>query len=253
MSEAQCLGFLNTPPIWENKQFDIQQFEFPSLSLHSFRAKSIPTNIRLGHQMEHVYKQLVEHSDNYNVVLHNLPIRKEKVTIGEIDFIIKDSINNKFIHVELTYKFYIIDPEISTPIDRLIGPNRRDSFVAKMEKMKNVQFPLLHTEEGAKTLKDKNIDGFTIKHQCCFKAQLFYPYGSKDIDIGPLNANCLVGYWLRFDDFNIPHFAIAQYYIPSKSEWVIEPNDQVDWKSHVENLRGYQTKSSEREISYGVA
>ena len=234
MITEQCIGFSNTPPLWKKKQFDIQQFEFPSLELHSYQAKEIPGNIRLGHQMEYVFKQLVEHSEAHDIVLHNLPIRQGKRTIGEIDFILKDNKSGKLIHVELTYKFYIIDPEILEPVHQLVGPNRRDAFFTKMEKIKNIQFPLIHTEEGAKALLDIGIDHMKIEHQCCFKAQLFQPHGSNAVNIGTLNKDCMVGYWLRFDDFNKREFASARYYLPSKSEWVIMPNNQVAWKSHSE-------------------
>lgn len=234
MIKAQCAGFLNTPPLWEKIQFDIQQFEFPSLELHPFHPKSIPPNIRLGHQIEYVFKQLVEYSEAYKVVLYNLPIRQEERTLGEIDYLLKDKKSDKLIHVELTYKFYIINPETSEPIPRLIGPNKRDTFFAKMEKIKNKQFPLLHSEEGSKALYDHNINHLKIEHQCCFKAQLFQPFSSGAVNIGTLNKNCLAGYWLRFDDLNKPEFANAQFYMPTKSEWVIKPHDQVAWKSHFE-------------------
>ena len=232
--KAQCVGFLNTPPLWEKKQFDIQQFEFPNLVLQPFQPKPIPRNIRLGHQMEYIFKQLVECSETYDVVLYNLPIREEKNTLGEIDFILKNKISDQLIHVELTYKFYLINPEILEPIHSLIGPNRRDSFFLKMEKIKNKQFPLLHSAAGSQALSDHNIDHLKIEHRCCFKAQLFQPYGSSTVNIGSLNKNCLVGYWLPFVDFNQSEFANAQFYIPTKSEWIIEPNNQVVWKSHVE-------------------
>lgn len=234
MIKAQCVGFLNTPPLWEKKQFDIQQFEFPSLGMDLFQPKAIPGNIRLGHQVEYIFKQLVEYSEAYNVVLYNLPIRQGKSTLGEIDFILKDKSTDKLIHAELTYKFYLINPEIPEPIHRLIGPNKRDTFFTKMEKIKNKQFPLLHSVEGAEALSNLNIDHLKIEHQCCFKAQLFQPYGSRTVNIGSLNKDCLAGYWLRFDDFNKSEFANTRFYMPTKSEWIIEPNDQIVWKSHVE-------------------
>jgi len=234
MITAQCLGFLNTPPLWEKEQFGIQQFEFPNIDLHSFLPKPIPQNIRLGHQMEYVFKQLVAYSEIYEVVLHNLPIRQDKITLGEIDFILRDKTNDQLIHVELTYKFYIINPEISKPIQQLVGPNRRDMFVAKVEKIKNNQFPLLHSKEGVKSLVSNNINHSSIKHQCCFKAQLFLPYRRASVDLHPLNNKCVVGYWLRHDTFNTPEFSKYQYYIPRKSEWVIEPHHQFPYKSHSE-------------------
>ncbi|MFK7770835.1 MAG: DUF1853 family protein [Saprospiraceae bacterium] len=234
MIKAKYLGFLNTPPLWEKQQFDIQQFEFPNLKLQSFQPTTIPGNIRLGHQVEYIFKQLLEYTEAYNVLIYNLPIRQEKNTLGEIDFILKDKSSNQLIHVELTYKFYLINPGIPEPIHSLIGPNRRDTFFLKMEKIKNKQFPLLHSPAGIKALHDQNINHLKIEHQCCFKAQLFQLYGSKVINIGSLNKKCLAGYWLRFNDFNQAEFANAQFYLPTKSEWIIEPNDQVVWKSHIE-------------------
>lgn len=236
MITAQCISFLNTTSLWEKEQFGIQQFEFPSLEMYSFLPKPIPQNIRLGHQMEHVFKQLVEYSEAYEIVLHNLPIRQDKITLGEIDFILKDKANNKLIHVELTYKFYIINPEISEPIHQLIGPNRQDAFFAKMQKIKNNQFALLHSEEGINTLLNNNIDHSEIEHQCCFKAQLFQPYGSTTTTMHPLNENCIVGYWIRFEVFNTAEFSSQKFYIPNKSEWAIAPHQKVEWQSFSEIL-----------------
>jgi len=230
--QKQCLGFLNTPPLWINEQFGIRQFDFPELDLQDFNSQAIPKNIRLGHQMEYVFKQLITYSEQYEVILHNLPIKKDNRTIGEIDFILKDLKTAELIHVELTYKFYIVDPEISEPIHRLMGPNRRDMFFTKMEKIKNEQFQLLHSEEGTKVLYDNDIVHSELSHEACYKAQLFIPYGSTSANIRPLNKNCICGYWLRFDDLNTPEFQSCQFYIPFKSEWVIESHDDVVWTSH---------------------
>jgi len=188
--QDQCSGFLNTPPLWENREFGIQQFEFPVLDLESFHAQPIPQNIRLGHQMEYVFKQLLDYSSDYEVLLHNLPIKDEKRTLGEIDFILKNLQTQKLIHVELTCKFYIINPEIKTPLQQLIGPNKRDLFFAKMEKIRDQQFPLLHTPEGIKALENHGIAVNKLAHQCCFKAQLYVSYGDKKTNLNPLTKNC---------------------------------------------------------------
>ena len=237
MIEKQCVGFLNTPPLWVNKQFEIQQFDFPDLDLNGFEPVSIPKKIRLGHQMEYVFKQLISHSKKYEIVLHNLPIKSGNRTIGEIDFVLRDLNTDELLHVELTYKFYIINLEISEPIHRLMGPNKRDMFFAKMEKIKNVQFQLLHSTEGVKALSDSDISHNIITHQTCYKAQLFVPFGKKNkANIQPLNLNCICGYWLRFGDFNTSMFKSFLFYIPFKSEWVIEPHADVPWRDHYESL-----------------
>ena len=232
----QFSGFLSTPPIWINTQFNIQQFEFPDIELIDFIPTPIPQKIRLGHQMEFVFKQLVDLCPEYEVLVHNLPIRNGKQTIGEIDFILRDVETHQLIHVELTYKFYIIDPEISEPIHQLMGPNRRDMFFIKMEKIKNEQFSLLHSKQGRMALAEKGIDHNQITHQACYKAQLFEPFGSKPLNLRPLNPNCIVGYWLRMDDFQTEAFKNQQFYIPYKSQWVLQPHSDVEWTPHFETL-----------------
>jgi len=234
--QQQITGFLNTPAIWVNSQFGIQQFHFPQVDLFGFSPTPILQKLRLGHQMEYVFKQILDHGTQYEILLHNLPIRQGKQTIGEIDFILKDTETEALIHVELTYKFYIIDIQVSEPIHQLMGPNKRDMFFTKMEKIKNDQFALLHSPEGSTALQVRGIDHTRLQHQACYKAQLFEPYGSKPIPLRPLNPNCIVGYWLRMAEFQTAAFKQYGFYIPYKSQWVIQPHDAVNWTPHYETV-----------------
>jgi len=213
-------------------QFGMEQFKFPELDVNSFIPNTIPKNLRLGHQIEYVCKQLLDASEKYEVLLHNIPIQKEKQTIGEIDFIIQEIATQQLVHVELTYKFYIIDTEIKDPILQLIGPNRCDAFNVKLAKIKNDQFSLIHTDIGRTTLLKKGINTSNIQQQVCYKAQLFQPYKSLLLDIQPLNSHCIVGYWLRITEFNSAEFRHQKFYVPSKSEWVLDPIKAVEWVTH---------------------
>jgi hypothetical protein len=230
------IGFLNTPPLWTGTQFGIEQFHFPQIDLGFFKPKPIPERVRLGHRMEYVCKQLIEFHPDYEIILHNLPVRDGKRTIGEIDFILREVETEKIVHIELTYKFYIIDPKISDPIHRLIGPNKRDMFFTKMEKIKNEQFQLVHAPKSVDALDKFGIDHREITHKACYKAQLFLPYRTNASDLRPLNPECVCGFWLQFDDFNAMEFRNLEFYIPLKTEWVVEPHSDVKWKSHFETL-----------------
>ena len=236
MDMQKCIGFINTPPLWKGEQFGIEQFDFPNVDVSLFKPEPIASKLRLGHQMEHVFKQLIKHDNTYEIIIHNLPIRANKHTLGEIDFILKNLKNKKLIHIELTYKFYIINPEISGLIHRLMGPNKKDMFFSKMEKIKNQQFKLLHSPEGIEAIAQRNIDSKQIAHQTCFKAQLFKPYKHNKNHIRPLNSDCLVGFWLYYNDFNTSEFKNHQFHIPSKSEWVIKAHKNLAWMSNFNAL-----------------
>lgn len=233
---AQYKGFLNTPPLWKGQQFGLTQFEFLTTGVSIKDLESIPTNIRLGHQMEVVFLELLKQDDNYKVLLYNTPVKRGKQSIGEIDFIVEEGASKKQIHIELTYKFYLIDTNISEPIHQLIGPNRGDMFFTKMEKIKHRQNALLHTSEGIQTLNEYHINHQQIEHQTCYKAQLFTPYGIPKVHIRPLNSDCIIGYWLPFQEFRKAPFTQWKYYMPHKKEWVLTPHLSVKWESHFETL-----------------
>ena len=230
-------GFLATPPLWTESAFGLTQFKMPSIDLSTFIAQPIPTKLRLGHQIEYIFKQLLEHSEQYKVLAHNIQILRAKNTIGELDFIVEDRFReSKKIHIELTYKFYIIDPTIYIPTHRLIGPNRKDMFYTKMEKTRDKQLPLIYTPEGRSTLSKLNINPDQLEQQTYFLAQLFTPYGHIVSSIEPLNKHCIVGYWIRFEDFNNGDFKKFSFYTTLKSEWLHEPHLETVWKNHKEIL-----------------
>ncbi|TVZ51624.1 DUF1853 family protein [Dokdonia sp. Hel_I_53] len=226
-------GFIQTAPLWKNEQFSLEQFEFPIVSLDDFNPKPIASHLRLGHQIEYICKQLLEHSERYKVIAHNIQVKKEKITIGELDFIITDSFRESIpIHIELTYKFYIIDPTISEPIHRLMGPNRNDMFFSKIEKTRDKQLPLAHTTEGEKALSRLSINHEVLEQKVCFLGQLFMPYGTESPPIRPLNPACIVGFWMRFEEFKSSKFQSYEFYLTQKHEWLHEPHLNVPWKSH---------------------
>ena len=115
-------GFLETPPLWLNKQFGIQQFKMPAIDVLTIRQQPIPENLRLGHKMELVFQQCLASQDQYRYLHSNVKIKKDKITLGEIDFLLENTHTRQVVHVELTYKFYIIDTDITEPIYQLIGP-----------------------------------------------------------------------------------------------------------------------------------
>ena len=229
---SKFVAFFKTPPLWYGNYDGLEQFDFPEIDLQDLKIDSIPENIRLGHQMERVFLQLVEHSPRYKVLAYNIPIRKDKISLGEIDFILKDLEKNKMLHVELTYKFYILDPTVANPIHQLIGPNKRDTFYDKKEKIKHQQIPLLHSQEGSTVLRDMNIDHESLDHKVCFKAQVFLPLGLQNPSFLPLNNSCFAGYWMSQETFSTFRRNFSLFYIPYKKQWPESPTSDLHWNSY---------------------
>lgn len=243
-------GFLASSPLWVGTQFGLQQFELPPIDLTDFEPQPIPKKLRLGHQVEYIFHQLLSHLDGYEVVAHNIQIKKGNNTMGELDFMIRcretsaetSRSNKKLFHVELTYKFYILDPTVVDPIHQLVGPNRKDAFFAKLEKTKQKQLPLVYTEEGTQTLTTLGIDSTEITQKVLFMGQVFTPYHTSVPSIAPLETACIVGYWVHMHDFKLDAFKENDYYITYKSEWIHIPHNEVPWSSHQDILPQIQAK-----------
>jgi hypothetical protein len=234
MELQQTIGFIETPSLWDSELLDVTQFNFPQIDISNFTPEFIPKNLRLGHQIEHVFHQLLTQHNDFKILLFNVPVRDEKRTLGELDFIIKNTKTNIHYHIELTYKFYLIEFSNTDPIHQLIGPNKKDSFYEKLIKIKEKQFKLIHSINCIKILKKNNLDKKFINSQTCFKAQLYLPYFNKNKTFKPFKKESIYGYWVSYEKFQSDTFFAYKYYIPTKHEWVINPHDNAPFKSYPE-------------------
>ena len=114
-----------------------------------------------------------QHKD-IEILGNNIQIISRKQTLGEIYCVLLKE--NKPFHIEIAYKFYVYDPTVGNSfLEHWIGPNRRDSLVLKLSKMKQKQFSLLYRDVCKPILDDFNIKVASVKQRAFFKAQLFVP------------------------------------------------------------------------------
>lgn len=229
-------AFIKTPPLWLDRQFGIEQFVFPEIDHVAVHTSKVPPNMRLGHKMEHIFKNCLEGQIIFELIAHNVAVKRDNRTIGEIDFLLKDNRDGGILHLELTYKFYLIDPTLGEPMYQLIGPNRKDTFYSKLEKLKNTQLQIPFAEEAKEQLAILDVKSEDITQEVCFKAQLFAPYQHSEVVIKPFNNHCISGFWLHFEALSASKFKGHEYYLPSKDEWAVNPYDKGSWISHYELL-----------------
>jgi uncharacterized protein len=225
MLQKRYLGFLSTPFLWETDAvFNLNQFEITSSS-NSIDI-SLDSNLRLGKYVESLVSFELRQQENITILIENLQIQKNKITLGELDcLLLKD---NKPIHLEIIYKFYLYDASVgSSEIEHFIGPNRKDSLIEKLTKLKEKQLPLLYNDTTETYLTSLKLKPNDIKQEVYFKAQLFVPYANKNIELKKLNFNCIVGFYINLNQ--LYQFSDCKFYIPNKKDWLIIPYQNVNW------------------------
>ena len=220
-------GFQNTPILWQSSAvYNLEQFCAASTS-GQYALESEPKKLRLGKWVENFVAFQLKQQNDINILEENLQIKDNKITIGELDLLfLKD---DQPIHLEIIYKFYLYDSkeDNTNALYNWVGPNQNDALVFKLSKLKEKQLPLLYHPKTQDTLKQYSFHINAIKQNVCFKAQLFLPYKNQNININPLNSQCIIGWYLNFERINeLKHF---QFYIPEKLEWLCLPKTNVNW------------------------
>jgi hypothetical protein len=230
-------GFLQTSCLWKDDAvYELNQFEITKKS--SKINIEIDEKLRLGKYIERFVSYQLAQENNIDIVCENVQIQQEKRTLGELDCII--SKNGNPIHLEIIYKFYVYDGEVGkNEIAHFIGPNKKDSLVEKLTKLKEKQLPILYSKECVAYLKTIDIDSTRIRQQVYFKAQLFVPISNQNIQLTTLNNDCIVGFYSNKEE--LEQFYDCKFYIPPKKDWLIIPHKNIDW------LNFYQFKKESKE------
>ena len=216
-------GFLKTPTLWEGAAvFELTQFKIEQKSIGI--DTEIDTKQRLGKYVERFVSHQLVNTEGISLIAENIQISKDRITLGELDCLLYK--NGKPIHLEVIYKFYLFDPT-KQGLDCWIGPNKKDSLVEKLDKLRQKQLPLLYAKESEKYLKSISLDTTDFLQQVYFKAQLFLPLGKNPTINSPINTDCIVGFYCSL--YTLTEFKNVKFFIPSKKDWLITPHTNVDW------------------------
>ncbi len=243
-TKARIASILNANCLDESVT-SLPNFRLSNLHLAPKLDFKLPTNVRLGHLAEKVVSELIKSSPNYTVLYENIQITEAKNTIGEIDFIIEETNTNKLIHLELAYKFYLYDPTISSAeINNWIGPNRNDSLIGKLEKLKSKQFPLLHHNRTKSLLPEIKTE--EVSQALCLLVSLFIPFEHKKT-FDSAYSKAIKGYYLNFEAFTRADNAQKSYFFPPRKEWGMEPSENETWADYGAAIEYIKTSLNEKQ------
>ena len=176
---------------------------------------------KLGHLYEDALAIVFTSSPKIELVEQNLQIQENiHSTVGELDFLIRDS-DGTLTHLELATKFYLAvktENGISFP-----GPDSRDNYDRKIQRLLSHQLTLTerHKANLPPAYRDENIVVKQLIYGCLFdhisdhinEAELSIPKFS--------NPNCRRGKWLHHAEL-ADHFSNdSQFYLIPKHLWPV--------------------------------
>jgi hypothetical protein len=238
--QPQFSGFFNTPHLFSTPINGLDPFVKTLERMPLFK-EIIIKNIRLGQRVERFVSEELQRHDSITILSENYQIKNDKLTIGELDCLLLD--NKQPVHLEIQFKFYLFDPNLgTTEIDHCIGPMRKDSLNEKLSKLKTKQLPLLYAPETQPLLERLNYNAKDFIQKIYFKAQIFMPF-EKSYVLETLNPRCVCGFYFKYK--TLPFFKDYKFYIPKKTDWLLDTTPNVDWQTYDVILPELKTYESE--------
>jgi hypothetical protein len=136
-----------------------------------------PTH-RLGVYFEQLWHFFLKSDPETELIAHNIAVHEAGKTLGEFDCIYFDRRRGCHVHLELAVKYFLglpINRHTGSAASRheWLGPDRRDSLQAKLNRLLQHQIRLGDTAAGRRKLA--SFDIHTIRREIALKGYLFQP------------------------------------------------------------------------------
>ncbi|MGJ8695647.1 MAG: DUF1853 family protein [Verrucomicrobiaceae bacterium] len=192
--------------------------EASSFPHHSLSLPTEPPDLNLQQKLGHLYEDalalLLNASPRFDLLAQNLQIQKDAhTTLGELDFLLRDTSTGQLIHLELATKFYLaVD-------DELPGPDARDNYFKKLSRLRTHQLTLAqkHRDHLPPEFRDEPIITQQLIHGCLFDHLSAPTPATPEL----LNPTCRRGKWLTIDQ--LPHHfpPDTTYHLIPKPLWPV--------------------------------
>lgn len=180
-----------------------------------------PKFTRLGIYAESLLRYFLAHGPAARLVAANVPLRRQRRTIGECDFLL-EAANGARLHWELAVKFYLHigdgdgDESRAARLSNYVGPNLQDRFDLKHARLLTHQLALTSRAEFA-------VLGFEgpWQPQLFIKGRLFY-HGRDGDGVVPateIGEDHLRGWWLTASEWREARAAVSD----DDRAWVVQP------------------------------
>jgi hypothetical protein len=196
-------------------------------------ARALNLQQKLGHLYEDALAVMLESTPRYDSLAQGIQIRQEAGrTLGELDFLVRDLVSDRLIHLELAVKFYLA---VETERGVLLpGPDARDHYFRKLEKMRTHQLVLVKKFRDLlpEEFRQEKIVVQQLVHGCIFN----HVNASGPVEAEFLNPKGRRGKWLHAEQCAEYFGKNALLEIIPKPLWpvpleILERVDLEKWKS----------------------
>ena len=185
-------------------------------------------DVMLGRQAEAIFESIIKESKSYKLLAANIQIQSPTKTIGELDYLLEQKKTKTQIHVELSCKFYLFDPDsLGTFEQKWIGPNKKDSLQDKITKLREKQFPLLFDKNTENLLENIGFNASKATQQCYLAASLYLPIGQSKLALPKAYQKCVVGYWMYYHQLTLED--TCGYAVVEKKQWLLPLKAITHW------------------------
>lgn len=156
---------------------------------------------RLGHYFERLYQCLLEDLLGWEILLKNQPVRNNGITLGELDFVVRNPADNAIEHHEIAVKFYLGYRGGGPDTPLWYGPNARDRLDIKTQRLISHQSQMTERPEARNLLESLGI-GTPARPRIFMPGYLFYPLDRTLAPPTEVPADHLRGDWLYIDELD---------------------------------------------------
>lgn len=186
------------------------------------------SHISLGIYYENLVEDIIRNLIQPTEIKRNIQIYKDKVTLGEFDFLFRNDKTN--FHLECAVKYYLRVGD-GSELAHFIGPGKRDRLDKKWQRLISHQIALSGTAEGKQYCHERNLtpDQLIILLQ----GYLFHPLhewqssGFEPQLNAAINPSHLQGWWLRETDLNLFDKNDCNFSIARKPYWLHPKTDVI--------------------------
>ncbi|TWU56719.1 hypothetical protein Poly51_26360 [Rubripirellula tenax] len=166
---------------------------------------------KVGHYFERLMHYWLAHVRGVEIVAASEQIRRGNDTLGEVDFVFRDEAG-RLNHLEVAVKFYLYQHDQTILGSHFIGPNLRDTFQRKIDRIEQHQLPISRGPYSGIEIRQAIVKGVVF-----YESSQFPPSTLPD----RMLADHLRGTIIRSSDLDIiRHDAQFRYRVLNKPFWL---------------------------------